>query len=108
MPTRSPSNLCASFPTSPRSAPSSWPGYPVSPSLSPTKPPGAYASSRRGRVPPEEPPELESAFDAVKTIFDSATLDTLAALLGVIPNFEAAVKPLGAGAAVHLGGQFFA
>ena len=61
-----------------------------------------------GKVLQEEQQELESSFDAVKTIFDAAVLDTLASMLGIIPNFEAAVKPFGAGAAIHLGGQFFA
>ena len=61
-----------------------------------------------GKVLQEEKQELESSFESVKTTFEAAMLDTLASLLGIIPNFEAAVKPLGAGAAVHLGGQFFA
>ena len=61
-----------------------------------------------GTVLQEEKQELESAFSAVKKTFDAAALDSLASVLGIIPNFEAAVKPLGAGAAVHLGGQFFA
>lgn len=61
-----------------------------------------------GQILQEEQQELESSFEAVKTTFDAAMLDTIASLLGVIPNFEAAVKPFGAGAAVHLGGQFFA
>ncbi|WP_271577004.1 neuraminidase-like domain-containing protein [Bradyrhizobium sp. CCBAU 11361] len=61
-----------------------------------------------GKVLEAEKMELEASFEAVKATFDAAMLDTLASILGLIPNFEAAAKPLGAGVAVHLGGQFFA
>jgi hypothetical protein len=60
-----------------------------------------------GRILQEEQQELESSFEAVETTFDEPMLNTLASLLGIIPNFEGAVKR-SAGAAVHLGGQFFA
>lgn len=56
----------------------------------------------------EEEQELQESFKAVKLTFDAALLDTLASILGVIPNFEAAAKPFGAGAAVHFGGQALA
>lgn len=61
-----------------------------------------------GKVLQEEQMELESGFEAVKATFDASLLDTLAAVLGIIPNFEAAAKPLGAGVGVSIGGAFFA
>lgn len=36
--------------------------------------------------------ELESGFEAVKATFDASLLDTFAAVLGIIPNFEAAAE----------------
>jgi hypothetical protein len=38
--------------------------------------------------------ELESGFEAVKATFGASLLDTLAAVLGIIPNFEAAERCL--------------
>lgn len=61
-----------------------------------------------GMMLAEEKQELESSFEAVKLSFDAALLETLAGALGLIPNFEGAVKPLGAGAAVHFGGAALA
>ncbi|MFJ7969554.1 neuraminidase-like domain-containing protein [Streptomyces sp. NPDC096324] len=61
-----------------------------------------------GTILEEEKQELQESFKAVKLTFESAALDTLAAAVGVIPNFEGAVKPFGAGAAIHFGGQALA
>ena len=61
-----------------------------------------------GNVLLEEKQELQESFAAVKNTFEAASLDLLAGMFSLIPNFEAAVKPLGAGAAVHFGGQALA
>ncbi|WP_216912978.1 neuraminidase-like domain-containing protein [Nocardia noduli] len=61
-----------------------------------------------GMMLAEEKQELESSFEAVKLSFDAALLEILAGALGLIPNFEGAVKPLGAGAAIHFGGPALA
>ncbi|ESR22983.1 hypothetical protein N177_3051 [Lutibaculum baratangense AMV1] len=61
-----------------------------------------------GSVLQEEKAELEESFESVKRTYEAAELDLLASVLGLIPNFEAAVKPFGAGAAIHLGGQALA
>lgn len=61
-----------------------------------------------GNILDEEKQEMQESFEAVRTTFDAALLDMLASVLSIIPNFEAAVKPLGAGAAVHFGGQALA
>ncbi|UJB21396.1 MULTISPECIES: neuraminidase-like domain-containing protein [Lysobacter] len=68
----------------------------------------AVRPTSAGTVLQEELMELESEFDAVKTTFEASALDTLASILGTIPNIEAASKPIGAGVAVHFGGQFLA
>lgn len=57
-----------------------------------------------GNILVEEKQEIQESFEAVRTTFEAAMLDTLASMFSLIPNFEAAVKPLGAGAAVHFGG----
>ncbi|WP_198588375.1 Tc toxin subunit A-related protein [Geodermatophilus chilensis] len=61
-----------------------------------------------GMILAEEEQELQESFAAVRLSFDAALLDTLAGVVGLIPNFEGAVKPFGAGAAVHFGGQALA
>lgn len=61
-----------------------------------------------GKILVEEKQELQASFEAVRSVFDAALVDMLANMLNLIPNFEAAVKPLGAGAAVHFGGQALA
>ncbi|MFF0087454.1 neuraminidase-like domain-containing protein [Streptomyces canus] len=61
-----------------------------------------------GTILEEEKQELQESFKAVKLTFDSAALDTLAATVGLIPNFEGAIKPFGAGAAIHFGGPALA
>ena len=58
-----------------------------------------------GNILVEEKQELQESFEAVRTTFEAAMFDMLASMLNLIPNFEAAVKPFGAGAAVHMGGQ---
>jgi hypothetical protein len=69
---------------------------------------GGGVTMAPGMMLAEEKQELESSFEAVKLSFDAALLETLAGALGLVPNFEAAVKPLGAGAAVHFGGPALA
>ena len=61
-----------------------------------------------GMILAEEEQELQESFKAVRLTFDAALLDTLAGVVGLIPNFEGAVKPFGAGAAIHFGGQALA
>ncbi|WP_139184535.1 neuraminidase-like domain-containing protein [Arthrobacter sp. ok909] len=61
-----------------------------------------------GMIMAEEAQELRESFEAVKLTFEAAQLESLGAVVGIIPNFEAAAKPMGAGAAVHLGGQALA
>ncbi|MFE2283308.1 neuraminidase-like domain-containing protein [Streptomyces sp. NPDC059443] len=61
-----------------------------------------------GNILEEEKQQLQESFKAVRLTFEAALLDTLAAAVGIIPTFEGAMKPFGAGAAIHFGGQALA
>lgn len=61
-----------------------------------------------GKLLNEEVQELNETFESVKLSFDATLLEDLASVVGLIPTFEGAVKPFGAGAAVHFGGQALA
>jgi len=79
----------------------------------PTDPTGTTLASARleiqaGRILDREREELLMSFGAAAAQGLSAHLEAVAGLLKVIPMFEAAVKPLGLGAAVAIGGPTIA
>ncbi|MFQ6163341.1 neuraminidase-like domain-containing protein [Sinorhizobium meliloti] len=59
---------------------------------------------QNGKILAEEQDEVVRSFEAAAVNAAESVVEGLAGVISVLPNFEGAVKPLGAGAAVHFGG----
>lgn len=57
-----------------------------------------------GKILIQEQDEVLRSFEAAAANAAESVIEGLAGVISVLPNFEAAVKPMGAGAAVHFGG----
>lgn len=68
------------------------------------EPPSLTFSLPAGKVLKEEAEEMLKSAEAAGAMAASSTMDALASIMSILPSIEGAVKPLGAGAAVHFGG----